>query len=139
MEYNQIKMQLDRLRKQLHTRSGIQIGSSQVPKDHRTAKQWTRAAFQTRHLSEEIDHVGRAIEMDDTYLDAYIIRGQTYLKAASLSHDKKEKQADVTNYVQRAAADFDRALILNPQSLGLTGTRRRLDLATRITGRRGQL
>jgi hypothetical protein len=67
-------------------------------------------------LPDKIEQASRAIASDDSYVDAYLIRGQTYLKVASLAHSKKEKQNEVQGYVERAAADFDRALILNPEN-----------------------
>ncbi|MGH7229773.1 MAG: tetratricopeptide repeat protein, partial [Nitrospiraceae bacterium] len=116
MEYRQIKAQLDRVRKQLQGRNGIQAGSAQALKDHRSARQWVRSAIQVHDLPDKIELASRAIDADDSYLDAYIIRGQTFLKVASLAHAKKEKQVEVINYVERAGADFDRALAVNPQS-----------------------
>ena len=117
LEYTQLKAQLDRLRKQ--AREGEQSPSGHAPtaqRNRRRAQDLVRAAVETRTVTDKIDLTTRAISSDDQYVDAYIIRGQTYLKIASATYSKKEKRSELTQYVQWAIADFNRALALSPSS-----------------------
>lgn len=113
-EYNQVKAQLDRLRNQLQERGSVRMGSSPGSKDRRLAKQFLQSAIEVQSLPEKIADATRAIEADDTLAEAYIIRGQIYLKVASLASAKKIKGQDVRAFVERAALDFGKALSLNP-------------------------
>jgi len=58
----------------------------------------------------------QAIAADDRYVDAYIIRGQTYLRIASLAFSNKNKRTEQNSYAERALSDFDRAATLDPAS-----------------------
>lgn len=58
----------------------------------------------------------RAIAADDHRVEAYIIRGQTYLGVASLTYSKKDERAELNMYAEKAIQDFSRALQLEPVS-----------------------
>ncbi len=85
-------------------------------KNRRTAVELERAAIESRSLPEKINLASRAIAADDLYVDSYIIRGQTYLRVASLAFSKKSTRSELNVYVEQAIADFDRALKLDPSS-----------------------
>jgi len=73
------------------------------------------AAVQSRHFPEKIELATKALALDDQYLDAYVVRGQTYLSIAS-SNSKKNPRAELNEYADRAITDFDRALALDQSS-----------------------
>jgi tetratricopeptide (TPR) repeat protein len=115
-ENTQLKTELESLRKQLQTADGSQLDPGRLQRDRRAAMALERAAIRTHSLTEKIDLVSRAITADNLYVDAYIVRGQTYLKIASLSFGKRGGRSDLNAYVERAIGDFDRALELDPSS-----------------------
>lgn len=116
LEYAQLKAQLDRLRKQLAEAGPSGRERPHPVRDRRTARELTRSAIKARSLPNKIDLATRAIAADDQYIDAYIIRGQTYLRIASLTYTKKEKRSELNTYVELAVRDFDRALALDETS-----------------------
>lgn len=115
-EYSQLKTELDRLRKQLQDSSKPHSETRLMLKNRRTAAQLIRSAIETHSLPEKIELASRAIAAEDRFVEAYIVRGQTYLRIASLDFSKKSKRTDLNDYVERAIADFDRALTLDPAS-----------------------
>jgi tetratricopeptide (TPR) repeat protein len=115
-ENSQLKTELQSLREQLQTPAKTQQEPAAVLKNRRTAIELERAAIQSRSLQEKIDLASRAIAADDLYVDSYIIRGQTYLRIASLAFSKKSTRSELNAYVEQAIADFDQALKLDPSS-----------------------
>lgn len=115
-ENSQLKNQLENLKKQLHA-TGPQPNSIRtIPKNRREAVRLGRAAFQTHGLPEKIDLATQAMAADDRYVDAYIIRGQTYLRIAAVTFSKAGPKADLNGYIEQALQDFDRAAALDPTS-----------------------
>lgn len=115
-EYSQLKTELNRLRKQLEDSNKPHSETTLMLKHRRTAAQLVRSAVETHSLPEKIELASRAIAAEDGFVEAYIVRGQTYLRIASLDFSKKSKRTDLNDYVERAIADFDRALTLDPAS-----------------------
>jgi pentatricopeptide repeat protein len=115
-ENTQLKTELESLRRQLQTADGVPMDPRKIQRDRRAAIALERAAIRTRSLTEKIDLVSRAIAADNLYVDAYIVRGQTYLKIASTAFGKRPGRSDLNAYVERAIGDFDRALDLDPSS-----------------------
>jgi tetratricopeptide (TPR) repeat protein len=113
-ENSQLKSELDALRAQLRGSRTVMQLKGQV-RNRRAATDLVHAAVQSRHFPEKIDLVAKAIAADDQYLDAYVVRGQTYLSIAS-SNSKKSPRAELNEYADRAIADFDHALVLDPFS-----------------------
>lgn len=114
-ENNQLKAELDELRRQLRGSRMVAPPKGQLLRNRRAATDLVHAAVQSRHFPEKIDLTTKAIAADDEYVDAYIVRGQTYLSIAS-SNSKKSPRAELNEYVDRAIADFDHALTLDPLS-----------------------
>jgi tetratricopeptide (TPR) repeat protein len=114
-EYNQLKSQMAQLRRQLQE-ANAHHGDPPSRRNRRAAADLTHSAVLAADLSQKMDLASRAIEADDRYIDAYIVRGQTYLRVASLTVPKL-KHAEINDYVQRSIADFNRALQLDPTSL----------------------
>ena len=115
-ENSQLKTQLDRLRRQLYDSSPSQNEPTQELRNRRLASELAQSAIRTRNLPEKISLASQAIAADDRYVDAYIIRGQTYLRVASLAFSNKNKRTEQDSYAERALSDFDRAVTLDPAS-----------------------
>jgi tetratricopeptide (TPR) repeat protein len=116
-ENSQLKAELERLRNQSTKADGQPKEHSQTNRNRTAAQELTRTAIQTRSLPAKIDAATRAIAKDDSYADAYIVRGQTYLRIASLSSSATNPRSEEMNsYVEHAIEDFDRALNLDPTS-----------------------
>ena len=110
----QLKSELDALRAQLRG-SRMVAPLKGLIRNHRAATELVHAAVQSRHFPEKIELTTKAMAMDNQYVDAYVVRGQTYLSIAS-SNSKKSPRAELNEYVDRAIADFDRALTLDQSS-----------------------
>lgn len=110
----QLKSELDALRTQLRDSRVVTPLKGQI-RNPRAAVDLVHAAVQSRHFPEKIELATKAVAMDNQYVDAYVVRGQTYLSIAS-SNSKKSPRAELNEYVDRAIADFDRALTLDQSS-----------------------
>ncbi len=113
-ENSQLKSELDALRAQLRESRVVSPVKGQV-RNRRAAVDLVHAAVQSRNFPEKIELATKAMAMDNQYVDAYVVRGQTYLSIAS-SNSKKSPRAELDEYADRAIADFDRALTLDPFS-----------------------
>jgi tetratricopeptide (TPR) repeat protein len=114
-EHNQLKSELNALRKQLRESRMVAPLKGQPIRNRRAATDLVHAAVQSREFPEKIDLATKALAADDRYVDAYVVRGQTYLSIAS-SNSRKSLRAELNDYVDRAIADFDRALALDESS-----------------------
>jgi tetratricopeptide (TPR) repeat protein len=114
-ENSQLKTELKGLREQLQS-DQAQRKPVAAPKNRRNAVELAGAAVKSHSLPEKIDLASRAIVADQLYVDSYIIRGQTYLRIASLAFSKKSNRSELDPYVEQAIADFDQALTLDPSS-----------------------
>ena len=115
-ENTQLKAQLDRLRKQLQESDQLQNEPAQGLRNRRLASELVQSAIQMRSLPEKINLASQAIATDDRYVDAYVVRGQTYLRIASLAFSSKNKRTEQNSYAERALSDFDRAVSLDHSS-----------------------
>lgn len=115
-ENTQLKTQLDQLRKQIGQPDSQQRAAAQALKSRRTGMQLVRLAVESRSLPQKIELASQAIAADELNPDAYVVRGQTFLRVASLAYAKKAKRAEVDGYVERASGDFEQALKLDPTS-----------------------
>jgi len=115
-ENTELKAQLNRLRKELQDSSASQNEPTQGLRNRRLASELVQSAIHMRSLPEKINLASQAITADDRYVDAYIIRGQTYLRIASLDFSSKNQRTEQNSYAERALSDFDRAVTLDPAS-----------------------
>jgi tetratricopeptide (TPR) repeat protein len=113
-ENSQLKSELDALRAQLRGSRTVTPVKGQL-RNRKTAMDLVHAAVQSRHFPEKIELTTRAMAADNQYVDAYVVRGQTYLSIAS-SNSRKSPRAELDEYVDRALADFDQALALDQSS-----------------------
>ena len=115
-ENTELKAQLNRLRKELQDSGPFQNEPTQGLRNRRLASELVQSAIHMRSLPEKINLASQAITADDRYVDAYIIRGQTYLRIASLDFSSKNQRTEQNSYAERALSDFDRAVTLDPAS-----------------------
>jgi tetratricopeptide (TPR) repeat protein len=115
-ENTQLKTQLDQLRKRFDQPDSQQRAAAQALKSRRTGMQLVRMAVESRSLPQKIELASQAIAADELNPDAYVVRGQTFLRVASLAYAKQAKRAEVDGYVERASGDFGQALKLDPTS-----------------------
>lgn len=116
MENTQLKSQLQALQKQLSASNTPSRTPLPASRDRRAAANLGRSAMHSHSLPDKIDLATRALTADNRYVDAYIIRGQTYLRIAALAFSKKTPKADLNGYVEQAIQDFGQALALDPSS-----------------------
>lgn len=83
---------------------------------HLRAQGLIEAAMQAPTLRQKIDLASQALNLDQSYVDAIIVRGQTYLQAVSRSFSQKPKRRDWSAHLELARADFERAVALDPSS-----------------------
>jgi len=112
-ENTQLKSELDRLRRQLRANSKAS-DPAQAYKNRQMARDLVRRAVRSHSLPDKVDLTTRAIVADDQYADAYIVRGQTYLRITSLAFAEQKRRAALTGYIEQAVGDFERALALDP-------------------------
>ncbi len=74
-------------------------------------------AVHSHNLSQKIDLTSQAAALDPQYVDPLIVRGQTYLRLASLAYSNTSRVSEYSEYIDNARMDFDRALLLDPKNL----------------------
>ncbi len=77
-------------------------------------KTLVRASMHTQNLSKKIDLASQALATDDRAIDAYIVRGQAYLRVVSATFSQKATAEEFSRYLEKARADFDHVLSLDP-------------------------
>lgn len=73
-------------------------------------------ALHSHDLRQKIDLTAQATTLDPQFVDPLIVRGQTYLKMASLAFSNKSRPSEYSEYIDYARMDFDRALILDARN-----------------------
>lgn len=84
------------------------------------ARHLLETALHSHNLRQKIDLTSQAATLDSQFVDPLIVRGQTYLKMASLAYSNKSRPSEYSQYIDCARMDFDRALLLdaiNPWAL----------------------
>lgn len=74
-------------------------------------------AVHSHNLRQKIDLTSQAATLDSQYVDPLIVRGQTYLRLASLAYANKSRPSEYSEYIDNARMDFDRALLLDTKNL----------------------
>lgn len=67
-------------------------------------------ALHTHNLNDKIALTSEALDLDGRQVDPLIVRGQTFLQLVSLAFSHHAQAPDYDTYLQRAKADFDRAV-----------------------------
>lgn len=73
-------------------------------------------AVHSHNLRQKIDLTSQAATLDPLYVDPLIVRGQTYLRLASLAYSNKSRPSEYSEYIDNARMDFDRALLLDAKN-----------------------
>lgn len=115
-ENSELKAQVEQLRKS----ESPPLGPGKTPlsgADPRLrAAESLKVALQTHDLSRKLELLSQAIVSEPALTDAYIVRGQAHLRIAALTRAAERQTSRVDRHVESAAADFARALALNPAS-----------------------
>lgn len=74
-------------------------------------------AVHSHNLRQKIDLTSQAATLDPQYVDPLIVRGQTYLRLASLAYSNTSLPKDYSAYIDNARMDFDRALRMDTNNL----------------------
>ena len=74
-------------------------------------------AILTPNLRQKLDLTSEAAALDPQATAPLVVRGQTYLQLVSAAYSKKAKLSEYSKYIDNARMDFDRALIIDPQSI----------------------
>lgn len=80
------------------------------------ARHLVENAVHSHNLRQKIDLTSQAVTLDPQFVDPLIVRGQTYLKMASLAHSNKSRPSEYSEYIDYARMDFDRALLLDARN-----------------------
>ncbi len=115
-ENSQLRAQLNELRKETQGVRTLLIEPAPKSQNRQRASELVQAAISAQNLSRKIDLATQAVSADDRFIDAYIVRGQIYLHIVSLAFSRKPKPDELSQYLERARADFDRALALDPNN-----------------------
>lgn len=115
-ENSQLRSQLKELRKESQGVRMLLIEPTSKSQNRQRASELVRSAIRAQNLSQKIDLATQAVIADDQFIDGYIVRGQTYLRIASLAFSRKPRPDELANYLERARVDFDHALALDPSN-----------------------
>lgn len=115
-ENSELKAQLDRVQKAERESPQSSDGRPLPESAARRAATLLRTAVQTRDLPTKLQLLGQALTANPKSPDPYVVRGQTYLRIASLTHARTGASPDVDSYVEQGLADFERALALDPSN-----------------------
>jgi tetratricopeptide (TPR) repeat protein len=74
-------------------------------------------AIMTPNLRQKLDLTSEAAVLDPQATAPLVVRGQTYLQLVSAAYSNKAKLSEYSKYIDNARMDFDRALIIDPQSI----------------------
>ena len=80
-----------------------------------TPDELVQRAFKTSRLSEKVLLATQAIHMNQQLAEAYVVRGQTYLKAATATVARHGPDTDRELFIRMASNDFSRALTIDPR------------------------
>jgi len=74
-------------------------------------------AILTPNLRQKLDLTSEAAVLAPQATDPLVVRGQTYLQLVSAAYSNKAQLSEYSKYIDNARMDFDRALIIDPQSI----------------------
>ena len=122
--FRQLQRENHQLRSQLNDLQQQPIGVRMLvidPNGKSTSQQRARTlietALHTSNLRDKIQLSTDAVVLDDRYVDALIVRGQTYLQLVSLAFSQQAKTSEYRDYLNKAKTDFDRAITLDTKNV----------------------
>lgn len=116
-ENSELKAQLREMKK---TPLGVHTLAIEPPGRGGTREQartLLEKAILTPNLRQKLDLTSEAAVLDPEATSPLVVRGQTYLQLVSAAYSKKAKLSEYSKYIDNARMDFDRALIIDPQSI----------------------
>jgi tetratricopeptide (TPR) repeat protein len=116
-ENSELKAQLREMKK---TPVGVRTLAIQPPDREGTRRQahmLIEKAIMTPNLRQKLDLTSEAAVLDPQATAPLVVRGQTYLQLVSAAYSNKAKLSEYSKYIDNARMDFDRALIIDPQSI----------------------
>ncbi|NWF72953.1 MAG: tetratricopeptide repeat protein [Nitrospirae bacterium] len=116
-ENHQLRSQLQELQRQPSGVRMLAIDPTGKSTSHQRARAMLETALHTSNLWDKIQLSTDAATLDDRYVDPLIVRGQTYLRLASLAFSQQTQPAQYTNYLDKAGIDFDLALRLDDKNI----------------------
>lgn len=112
-ENHQLRAQLKDLQHQPIGVRMLTIEPSAKTDPAQRAKALVSTAIRTQNLREKIQLASEAAGLDDRSIEPLLIRGQTYLRLVSLAYSQHAKPEEYADHLEKARADFDRAVQLD--------------------------
>lgn len=116
-ENQQLRAQLRQLQQQPAGVRMLAIEPSGKSDMQQRARTLLDQSLQTRNLSDKLQLSTEAAALDDRYVEPLIVRGQTYIRLTSLAFAERAPVSAYADYIEKAGADFDRAIALDPKNL----------------------
>ncbi len=116
-ENQQLRAQLRQLQQQPVGVRMLAIEPSGKSDQHQRARTLLDRALHTPILRDKIQLSTEASMLDAHYLDPLIVRGQTYIRLVSLAFAERAPASTYAEYIEKARADFDRAVTLDDRNL----------------------
>ena len=122
--FRQLQQDNHHLRSQLRELQQQPIGVRMLAIDpngkstsHQRARTLLETALRTSNLRDKIQLTTDAATLDDRYTAPLIVRGQTYLQLVSLVFSQQAPSSEYRDYLNKAKADFDRAITLDTKNI----------------------
>ena len=123
--YRRLQKENASLKTQIETLRALPSGVRTLtvePVSHNTrpqaqARTFLKKAMMIQDLPLKLELTARAAVLDPKFVDPLILRGQTYLRLASVAHSNKKRLSEYSEYVDSARMDFDRALLIDPHNI----------------------
>jgi len=112
-ENQQLRAQLKELQQQPVGVRVLTIEPNVRNEPGQRARALVSTALRTQNLREKIQLASEAAVLDEHYSEPLIVRGQTYLRLVSLAFSQHAKPEEYADHLDKARADFDRAVQLD--------------------------
>lgn len=112
-ENQQLRAQLRELQQQPVGVRMLTIEPSGKSEPAQRAKNLLETALHTQDLREKIQLASEASRLDQQSIEPLIVRGHTYLRLVSLAFSQHANPEDYAEHVEKARADFERAVQLD--------------------------
>ena len=112
-ENHQLRSQLRELQQQPVGVRMLTIEPNGRPEPVQRARNLLETALHTQDLREKIHLASEASRLDQQSVEPLIVRGQTYLRLVSLAFSQHAKPEDYAEHLEKARADFERAVHLD--------------------------
>lgn len=116
-ENSELKAQLRELKRTPVGVRTLNIGPPGREETSGRARMLIEKAIMTPNFRQKLDMISEAAVLDPQATAPLVVRGQTYLQLVSAAYSHKAKLNEYSKYIDNARMDFDRALIIDPQSI----------------------